>query len=931
MEKICPGPSTRNDDYAGAPLPTYDELLAQVEAPGVDTRQEWARLDDGRLALNVHCGLRRVPASLRSQLLSQESQLAMRELPPPPPRKSIPALNIVMQVVGSQGDVQPFIVLAKELQKHGHRVRIATHPAFRRLVQGYDLEFFSIGGNPAELMAYMVRNPGLLPRMSSVHSGEVYQNRRVIRDMMRACWRSCFESSSGSERDEGPDEDKERGDPKPFVADAIIANPPSFAHIHCAERLGIPLHLVFTMPWSPTAAFPHPLVELRGASEREAKMSNLLSFYLIDVMLWQGLGDLVNRFRDKVLGLEPIDPTQAPGLMQRFHVPHSYCWSPSLVPKPGDWPSNTAVSGFLFLPTPAGYQPPVALLEFLAAGPPPVYIGFGSIVVEDPSRMTGLILQAIRLAGVRAVVSAGWGGLGHSSVLDNDPSILLISSCPDAYLFPLVSAVVHHGGAGTTAAGLRAGKPSVIVPFFGDQAFWGNRVHRYGAGPEPLPAKSLSAENLAAALVAVTSYPTMSCRAREVALMISQEDGAKRAVDHFHACLPQPVHRDCCDLRADEHNQTIAAAAVWRYTKSNKNAHRRRRRRRLRADSPDRLPKDLKLSALAATVLRKAGLLNLDELELHRPCEYDVKHLGPFEPVSGAMWAVGELMYETFKGMGEILFEFVRVPMVVTIQQKILHQAYRSRKAEEARSSDMGGGQKEVDHRDQDEDDDDEDDALEGFVAGRKMKQPPADEGVNRRCLPLAKIAALDANDGGVTRHFGVPGKHAGRGVLRIGKAAARAPGAFTLAMARGAHNVPLLWGDRTVRTQGKVTGVASGVKEGVKELTFGVSDGVSGLFMQPIWGVMEDGALGFVKGMGKGVLGLPVKFYAAASGIVGYPLKGIDVGITNALRGDRGVQAIRQARIVQGEAEWFACSAGEKSMVMKRWEVFSARQVAED
>lgn len=165
------------------------------------------------------------------------------------------SLNMVLQVVGSRGDVQPFLALAKGLQKFGHRIRLATHPVFRDLVESHGIEFFSIGGDPAELMAYMVKNPGLVPKFAAVRKGEVYRRRRAIRDMLRGCWRSCFEPTDGHSPRPGPSRVFTKkakksfdraAEPRPFVADVIIANPPSFAHIHCAEKLGIPVHIVFT-------------------------------------------------------------------------------------------------------------------------------------------------------------------------------------------------------------------------------------------------------------------------------------------------------------------------------------------------------------------------------------------------------------------------------------------------------------------------------------------------------------------------------------------------------------------------------------------------------------------------------------------------------------------------------------------------------------
>ena len=147
-------------------------------------------------------------------------------------------LNIVIQIVGSRGDVQPFIALGNELQKHGHRVRIATHETFSSFVRQSGLEFFPIGGDPTQLMSYMVKNPALIPGIKSLRDGDIQLKRAMIAEILNGCWKSCISDDPVSQR--------------PFVADAIIANPPSFAHVHCAQALSIPVHLMFTMPWSST-------------------------------------------------------------------------------------------------------------------------------------------------------------------------------------------------------------------------------------------------------------------------------------------------------------------------------------------------------------------------------------------------------------------------------------------------------------------------------------------------------------------------------------------------------------------------------------------------------------------------------------------------------------------------------------------------------
>lgn len=177
------------------------------------------------------------------------------------------------------------------------------------------------------------------------------------------------------------------------------------------------------------------------------------------------LGDVINEWRDS-LDLEPIPATEGPCLAETLNIPFTYCWSPSLMPKPSDWPSNIDVCGFFFRSLPE-YTPPPELDSFLRSGSPPVYIGFGSIVIEDPAAMTNILLQAIRSLGIRAVISRGWSNIGETS---SDGQVFYLEDCPHEWLFQHVAAVVHHGGAGTTACGLRFGRSTVIIPFFGEYA-----------------------------------------------------------------------------------------------------------------------------------------------------------------------------------------------------------------------------------------------------------------------------------------------------------------------------------------------------------------------------------------------------------------------------------------------------------------------------
>lgn len=236
--------------------------------------------DDGRINVNLESKLAKSLAEIAHQ---QEEDF--RQPPPdyihvqPPPFVTCDVkLNIVIQIVGSRGDVQPFIALGNALQSHGHRVRIATHDVFADFVRDSFLEFFPIGGDPAKLMAYMVKNPGLIPQVKTLRDGEIKKKQVMVAEMLDGCWKSCIEDDPLTQ--------------EPFVADAIIANPPSFAHVHCAQVLGIPVHLMFTMPWSTTRAFPHPLANLESTKLQSTSMdsstANWVSYGIVEWLTWQG-------------------------------------------------------------------------------------------------------------------------------------------------------------------------------------------------------------------------------------------------------------------------------------------------------------------------------------------------------------------------------------------------------------------------------------------------------------------------------------------------------------------------------------------------------------------------------------------------------------------------------------------------------------------
>ena len=332
----------------------------------------------------------------------------------------------------------------------------------------------------------------------------------------------------------------------------------------------------------------------------------------------------MNRFRVETLGLESVSTLWAPGQLFRLRVPYTYLWSPGLIPKPADWGPEIDLAGFVFLDLASSFKPPQSLLDFLQAGDPPVYIGFGSIVVDDPDKFTSLIFKAVAKAGVRALVSKGWGGLGEKG---NSPdNIFMLENTPHDWLFSHVSAVVHHGGAGTTAIGLKHGKPTMIVPFFGDQPFWGAMVAKAGAGAhEPIPYKKLSVDAFAQGIKECL-MPEAKIAAEKMAQDIALEgDGASNAVESFHSQLPmRGEHSMRCSILQDR-------VAVW--------------------EVKDRSA--FRLSTLAAEILVEKRKLRWNELRLRRHRDWN-DFAGPGEPLTGGGAALLHSVGDVVKGIGGV-------------------------------------------------------------------------------------------------------------------------------------------------------------------------------------------------------------------------------------------------------------------------------------
>ena len=419
--------------------------------------------------------------------------------------------HITLITAGSRGDVQPYIALALGLTAAGHTPRLATHALYADWVRGHGLDFYPIEGDPLamaqgqsgrEWMETGRRGFGLLGGFREFMAPLLGQ---ATQDLLAAC----------------------------ADADLILfAGTTFFAAYSVAEKLNLPFVQAYLQPVNPTREFPSLVYPTRF---RGGALFNYATHAVGGQLFWQMMRPVLNRIRREQLGLRSLSVPGPFIAMMRRRLPVILGYSPTVLPKPRDWNEAQIVTGFWFMPDQT-YEPPGELARFLAGGPPPVYVGFGSMTGNDPARLTDITLEALRLSGRRGVLLSGWAGLAEGDLSD---SILRLDAVPHDWLFPRMAAVVHHGGIGTTHTGLRAGVPNVIVPFFGDQPFWGDRVHALGAGPRPVLQSDLTAEHLAEAIGAATSDGTMRARAAEVGRQIQAEDGVGEAVQIVNRYLAQ--------------------------------------------------------------------------------------------------------------------------------------------------------------------------------------------------------------------------------------------------------------------------------------------------------------------------------------------------------------------------------------------------------
>jgi sterol 3beta-glucosyltransferase len=412
-------------------------------------------------------------------------------------------VKYVCLTIGSRGDVQPYIALCKKLMEDGHSCKIATHAEFAPWIRSHGVDFAPVGGNPAELMALCVEHGMFTPKFITETNSKF---RGWLDDLLVSAWEAC------------------QG------AEVLIESPSAMGGIHIAEALGIPYFRAFTMPWTKTRAYPHAFAPL---TFKFGGNYNIGTYTVFNNVFWQLTARQINSWRRKTLGIRNTSFAR----MKQNEVPFLYNFSPNVVAPPLDFSAWVHVTGYWFLDEAKDWTPPADLVAFIKKARDDnmklVYIGFGSVIVSDSKAMTQSIVDAVLKADVRCILSKGWSDRldakdPNKSEVPLPPSIFQIASAPHDWLFKQIDAAVHHGGAGTTGASLRAGIPTIIKPFFGDQFFFSTRIEDIGVG---LRVKHITPNALGKALWIATHDTRIRTKARQLGERIRAEDGVQMAVD----------------------------------------------------------------------------------------------------------------------------------------------------------------------------------------------------------------------------------------------------------------------------------------------------------------------------------------------------------------------------------------------------------------
>lgn len=424
-------------------------------------------------------------------------------------------MHLIIATLGTRGNAQPYVAVGKELKRRGHEITVATHEDYRSLVESNGLSFRGVCGSYRKILTSKAGQRWI---NSSRNPIKFVRGFRKLFEPFAEGWVDDFDSALDD-------------------ADGVIVNAVAAPALVTLEKRQIPRVILFTSP-----SVPSGMIGISGLP-RIPFLTSWIERNMYKVVLDQawsvGRAAQTSYLASHDLRMPP-HPLWEENI--RRGIGHLHLFSEAIVPRPGDWPRCAEVTGFCFLDAPQDWEPPKELSDFINSGPPPIYTTYGSQSGMDPATLSSITVEALRSIGQRGVI-----GIKRDKLPDAKDSedMFFIDDVAYEWLFPKMSAIVHYGGVGTASAVLRAGKPSVVTPFFSDQHFWASRMAKLGVSPAPIAKHHLSSQRLADELRCLIAEPSYARRAQEIARVIQSEDAVRRTADRIaHYLETYPNRRE---------------------------------------------------------------------------------------------------------------------------------------------------------------------------------------------------------------------------------------------------------------------------------------------------------------------------------------------------------------------------------------------------